>query len=819
MLAVLSLIERLGLELSKLAPFLPDFPYRPYILVACLVSMSVGLAVFLWLFLAARGQEESGSLQVRAEKSARSGKYGPAKELFVRAGNYGSAARMALKLGSVEEAAGLAERAGDFSTAGQLLNSLGKHEAAARAFDLAKRPIEAGEIWRKLGKFELALARFVEAKDLRRTEELLVTLQRWQEAGELLSKEHARLAVDEATSTDSRLADRIQDLAERAGRHFSMAKEYDRSAESYLRAGRLAKAASSFEAKGDFLRAADLFQQADEREKAAEMYVTAGKFELAAEILTDLGKTEEVTQLLEKAGRGDEAQIHRARMSLAEGRPTQAAEYLFQAGQFQEAAELFFENGEHAKAGEALNAIGRYQEAGDAYAAADKFDLAAVAYVQAASSAQAAECFEKAGATDAAISQYEAAERYFDSARLAMEAQDSDRAIRFFQRVPATDPQSWQAEQALALLFRQKGLFELSEERFGRFRERAPLGLESLEGYYEYATFLEDRGRRDEARDLYGQILAFDFHFRDVLARKQALDEGRKEVTNPEVSIVEDSEGVEPSRMTPLGAGFVFKERYELMAQIGSGAAGVVYQAQDRKLQRDVALKLLPPFAQRGEESHRSFMQEAQVAARLSHPHIVAVFDFGKDHDYLFLVMELIRGSSVRELIKEKSPLPLPQVKTLALQISDALTYAHEAKVVHRDIKSANLLLTEAGEIKVADFGLARLLRGADITATQTVGSPYYMAPEQISGDRYDHRIDLYAVGVVLFELVTGHLPFEEGEVTYHHLHTPPRRPSSLRPDLPSGWDEVVLKLLAKSPAERYSTTELLVADLEKLTV
>jgi serine/threonine-protein kinase len=263
--------------------------------------------------------------------------------------------------------------------------------------------------------------------------------------------------------------------------------------------------------------------------------------------------------------------------------------------------------------------------------------------------------------------------------------------------------------------------------------------------------------------------------------------------------------------------GEVIAGRYEIRAALGSGAGGAVYEAHDRLIERRVALKLFhlpPPGDTAAAEAHSRFRQGAKAAGRLSHRNIVAVFDYGEDSSRAWMVMEIIEGGSLKTLLDRGERLPIPQIVSLTRDVLSALAYSHERGVVHRDIKPANILLDTDGSAKVTDFGIARL-EDASMTHTGALlGTPAYMAPEQLRGEAVGLRADLWATGVVLYQMLTGERPFE-GSVTsimQKALFTEPL-PPSLSASVPAAFDQVVARALAKRPEDRYgSATEFLAA-------
>ena len=244
-----------------------------------------------------------------------------------------------------------------------------------------------------------------------------------------------------------------------------------------------------------------------------------------------------------------------------------------------------------------------------------------------------------------------------------------------------------------------------------------------------------------------------------------------------------------------------------------------VYRAFDPALDRDVALKILPRHFAGDPEFSARFQREAKVIARLQHVHILPVHDFGQEDDYTFIVMPFIETGTLADLLKGR-PLPLPQILKIISQVGDALSYAHQSGIVHRDIKPSNILIDERGNCLLTDFGVAKMVE-ATVQLTQTgaiIGTPAYMSPEQIMGERVDGRSDLYSLGVVLFEMATGRQPYRAETppaVFVKHLHDPLPMPRSLNPDIPEAIERVILKTLAKQPTGRFQTATDLVQALE----
>jgi TolB-like protein/predicted Ser/Thr protein kinase len=272
---------------------------------------------------------------------------------------------------------------------------------------------------------------------------------------------------------------------------------------------------------------------------------------------------------------------------------------------------------------------------------------------------------------------------------------------------------------------------------------------------------------------------------------------------------------------TGLQKGSPFAGRYQLIEELGRGGMGVVYKAEDTKLKRTVALKFLPPELTHIPDVKDRFMREAQAAAALDHPNICTVYEFDEAEEKAFISMAYIEGHSLREKL-ESGPLKLDEALTIALQAAQGLQIAHKKGVMHRDIKSANIMVTEDNQAKIMDFGLARMSGGTLITQEGTaMGTIAYMSPEQARGEEVDHRTDIWSFGVVLYETFTGQLPFKgehDQAVVYSILNDKPKPLAELRSEIPVSIGQVVDRALEKNPDKRYQQIDELLDDLKSIS-
>ena len=328
----------------------------------------------------------------------------------------------------------------------------------------------------------------------------------------------------------------------------------------------------------------------------------------------------------------------------------------------------------------------------------------------------------------------------------------------------------------------------------------ADVTREALPMFYALATLHEEEGRADEALDLYERVAAVDYYYEDVDERAARLREQRS------------SAGTHAR-----GSGWAVDGdgRYEIVGELGRGGMGIVYEARDRVLDRRVAFKVLPDSFREQPQAVDNFLREAKAAAKLNHPNIVTVYDAGEQAGRYYIAMEYVDGTTFTDILAHRGPLGTSGLLRVLVQLAGALAYAHEQGVVHRDIKTSNTMWTRDRKAKIMDFGLARVVEEVRNHTTVVAGTPCYMSPEQTLGRNIDHRTDIYSLGVMGFELLTGRLPFCEGNIPYHHVHTPAPAAHTLREGVPKPVSRLLARCLEKDTSRRFqSAAELLAAAL-----
>ena len=747
-----------------------------------------------------------------AEQEAAAGRKDKAAHLYLRAGDFERAARLAAETGDERLAVEAALRAtlGDvpegYAAAGaqqaaELLAIKGHHRAAAELFELARA-------WRQAAEAALELQQPARAARLYERGRLFGDAALYYSRAGLAEDE---LRVLKLESDRLREGGRGRRGEPQAGHPDPALQRIDlRRAELLRRLGKRAESASLLREAAPTAQTGRLLEQAGQHEQAVNAYLASGELDEAVRLL------------------GSQPGIDRrlaAEVYLRAGKPLTAAHLLATLGLSREAAEAYEAGGDWGRAGSRWEAAqdpdraahaylraGRTRDAGRCFAAAGKPHLAAASYTKAGDRAAASEQYLKAGQPVAAAGEL-----------LAMGgAGDKAAAAKLLLAIPASSADVEAGTLLLVPLLLEQGLRDDALRRLralppasaGDHSPASPASPAGMAAFRQRMLLegrvLEELGDAVQAESCYRQLLAVEPGHAEATSRLHSLREGKATVA--------------AASAVALAAGQLLAERYEILAELGRGGMVRVYQAFDREIGEPVAIKTLLglPEEDSGRDAER-LLRELQICRKITHPNVVRVFDLGRFPGGIFLTMELLEGERLDQRIARLGPLPPPLAQHFLCEVAAGLEEAHSLGIVHRDLKPSNVFLTPL-RLKILDFGIARRL-DADTRLTATgfaVGSPAYMSPEQLQGLPLDGRSDLYALGVLAFTLLSGREPFAgatAAALALQHLQQAPPDLRRVRPDLPAGWPELVARLLAKQPADRYPSAAAVGEALSALPV
>ena len=507
---------------------------------------------------------------------------------------------------------------------------------------------------------------------------------------------------------------------------------------------------------------------------------------------------------LEASGQTDAAHVLRADHLRQQGRESEAAAELELAGQLEGAAELRAGTDDFSGSAALFEEAGDLERAAQAHRDAGNWLEAGRCFEEIYDYGNALECWREAGDQERELGILEKLGESMDAAGLARELGDDERAIRNLQQIDTRHPYFTDACKMIAEIASHAGDHDLAISKIEEGIEAVGEGSASVETLETYAQILERAGKQREALTTYETIRLRDVARTDVATRIQDL---KNQISSAESGTQPMQAAAQPSA----------ESRYELLEEIGRGGMGVVYKARDKRLGRTVALKRLPDNMRDHPAAVALFEREARAAAALNHQNIVTLFDAGDEGGQYFITMEMLEGKPLNTILQHNGRISTADTCRLGIQICAGLHYAHRNKIVHRDIKTANLFFTTDQTVKIMDFGIAKSMEEVRRATTVVGGTPYYMAPEQAAGEGVDHRADLYALGVTFFQLLTGALPFADGDVSYRHRHEPAPDPREENLNVPEGVAKLVLHLMEKDAAARPESAAAVAARLKEL--
>ncbi len=743
-------------------------------------------------------------------------------------------------------------------TPGDSHNSFREAEHAAKSHD----PFLAGELYEQAQNYQQAIASYKSARAFQQVGRVYEKLKQWDDAAQFysLSGDSEKSALmyqrggDYLQAAECYLACHKNLLA---AEMYEKGREYKKAASQYENFGKQLKSAQLYKLSEDYERSAEKFEafflkqkvlssnQSPEKlhqirqaahesgvlyikmkqyKKAMEIFAAGDFFEQAADAAVQAGNMEKAAQFylsaksFEKAAKlynamGDPKRGHwiMAKRHQEDGDFVLAAKAYSEGESWVESAEMYEKVGDKASAGEMYQQAGDYHRSADLFLSVGNIEAAAKSFERAGRLTEASDLYVQLKQYDRAAKVQELIGDYYAAALLFKEGGDIDQCISYLQKVDPDSEGFFTATLLLGDLLIERRMIPAAKDCFQKVVSRKSITPKNIEIYYRQAVLQESEKDFEEADSLYDFILRNNYNYKDVKQRstrlKKALHEVQKALDSAEVSAPQlnhsQSANIQP--------------RYKMIRKIGQGGMGVVFLAQDAVLKRSVAYKILPQSIRENAAVLKSFLQEARIAAALNHPNIVTIFDTGKNGDDIYITMEFIDGISLKQYL-ERYRSPLRERVEIMKSICRGVNYAHQRNVIHRDLKPANVMLLKDRTVKIMDFGLAKMLTDTMKEKTSIKGTPLYMSPEQIVGEKVDTLSDVYSLGCTFYRMVTGRPPFTKGDIYYQHLHTPPTPPRMVVPDLPPALDQIVLKCIEKEREKRFQSVQSLLEALSSLS-
>lgn len=766
-----------------------------------IVGNAVAFVLFVWaavrlfrerdpaLRMAARLRRR-GDLRGAAELYFRAGQKKRALAAFKGARAWTDAARVSLELGRDRQAAEFLKLSGGLhlQEAARLFGRCGEHDEARSCYQTLAQWLMSS------GKVAEAIAAWMRAGEPVRAAAaagLALDQGRLQPAGPEF--EAARRAAE--TTRQHKLTARLAEAEgdwRTAARSWGLSGDHRRAAECLARGGDLSGAAGALESAGEGERAARLRLQEIET-LMSRLRMTGGQQSPGTEALKRAvaSMADQLLPRLERLSLDEEYLDLLARLD----RIDEGVDWLVRRDRRGEAADLATGAQRWELAGPILERLGRWGEASDVWELAGKM-------------ADAARCAEHAGEDERALNLYRGIGDQVAEARCLARVGRLQEALanlhragrlaeatELLQEHPGPVPDIPDVILDLAAALREAG--RLSEAI--ACMQRAVIGValqpSRLQAATALARLLLEAGDVVAAQGQVRRVIDFDYGFEPAhdLQReiKELVSTKGPAATRAPAAAVDSGRGIPDEQ----------GERYEILTEVGRGGMGVVYQARDKRLERVVAVKVLRATADPEVEQLR---REAKAAATLNHPAIVTVYDFEKGLGGYLIAMELVRGESLDLLLRTSPERIRANLLAVLIRLADAVAYAHENHVIHRDLKPGNILLTADNQVKIFDFGIAARLDSEGEDSGGICGTPFYMSPEQIRGEPPTPASDIYSLGATFFHLATGRPPFTRGNVIEAHLSAPAPNPLDLVPGLPPGLDEIIGRCLAKDSGDRY---------------
>lgn len=692
-----------------------------------------------------------------------------AAELYLEGQEFWAAAATFERMGKAERSAELYLQAGDYKKAAALLIQANKPARAAVLFQEKGNNLEAARLYGLANQWDKAADLYSKSGYPLRAAEAYEKQGAFVKAAEAYEK-HFTENVSYATTYSSAASSGDNKSALLAGRLYEKAGDMNKAYQAYSRGSYFKEAAAAAGKMGQHAKAAELFMRAEDHQSAAKAYEQAGDPVKAANLLGEV--------------------------AFKSDKPAEAAAHFVRGKDYLRAAELYESVGKLAEAAGAYEAGESWAAAGNVYVRAGLKEKAAASYEQAGEFETAAKMYEEAGNGKKAIELFGKAGQTFKSGEAAAKAGDREKAIGLLQRVGAGDENYRAAIELLAQMFVETRRPALAIERVQKAIGGQPASAANLDLYYWMGVAHESSGNASEALSVYKQIQAEDLQFRDVNQRVARVQSGATSVpaAAPPAAV---PRGAAPAPASASGA--AKGPRFSRKEEIGRGPLGVVYRAEDQADGRNVALRVLPAAALKGDGVLPQLVTDLKAAAQVSHPNLVKVLGMVEVEGERCVVTELVTGKNFAEALKAGRRMTFQQVHGLGRVLVQTLGVVHGRGLAHGSIQPSNIMVA-AGVIKIADFGLGRLAQ-----SLSTADS--YRPPE----NQLDTATDLYSAAGVMYHLLTGTHPRSQPQGVGLPL------PSKLSPGVPEAIDKLLLRCLHPRQELRYATADEILVELKDM--
>lgn len=710
--------------------------------------------------------QKSGDLTGAARLYEEAEWYPEAIQLYVEAEEYVMAAGLYEQLEQVERAAEMYLQADDWKRAARMLVKGGKHGDAAKLYEDHGQKIDAAKLYFDAGQYDRAAVLYEDVSYFPQAGKC------YEKLGELVKAAENYEQHWSATTSVS------------GGGLISSPS--DREAKVALHAGRL------YEEGGAPERAAELYKRAGLSQPAAELAVREGRFKEAGEMLLKEEKLEDAAAAFQKAGETKRAALILGEIAFHRGDNGAAARHFLEGGDDLRAAELYESAGDLEGAAACYERSDAPIQAAGVYLRAGRKEKAAVMFERGGDFEQAAKLYEEVEDRAKASELYEASGRFFEAGQLAQQLGEPDRAIQLLQQVDAAHEQYEAATLILSRLFIDKNMPALAVDKLDRLLGGQQIGAQTLPHYYCLGLAYEKLGKTQEAIETFRKIMTERYGYEDVEARIERLRRGGSAPARAAVSHAAapgpPAPSPHPRAAVPAPAPAAAPSSpIQLEQPLGEGLLGKTYRGVDKRNQRPVTVKLLRKELLSDPQTVQAFLSEAKLARELEHPSLVRLLGLIQMEGERAAVTEYVEGFSLSQFLARNKRVSVKQAVDLLSNLSNALAYAHERGLLHRDLKPTNVIIASGGKIRVTGFGLGALRTPALGTADG------YPPPEFLAGTTGDRRSDLYSLAALIVHALTGRRP-EPGTPNGAAL-----------PDVPEELEPILSRCLAPDPAERFS--------------